>query len=666
MPPVDPNSETPNSSDDRRVAVVIPVYNHAAYVAEAIDSVLMQTRRPDRLVVVDDGSSDDSVAVAERALADAGPIAVEFRTQRNRGTARTLNETIAALDEEIVAVLNSDDVWASDRIERLLPELRQRGPGLVFSGVEFFGDDDQDDLATYPQWMAQSFTLGGCLPTVGFNLLINNIAVSTGNFLFTRDLHEAVGGFDESMPICHDWQFLISTLRIAEPVLVPEALYRYRIHGSNTYREHSEPPGREMLRLHKSMMSWATAPTANPLAPTTRNFPRLMPFFVPTWLRTVAPECHMLPRHFLRLAQEHRDGPEAVPSEIEQQAIAAQFARIRDADPTTFELPTLAEARASAATHWAGVRSRVPVASRPIRRLAGHAARFEWAGAATTVTAHDPEILADLGDFTGLLPMPTALAVGRAETNVLHDTEVYVREQHRVYPCPENRLIWVALTVGEFLAQHSGCPLLHAASIEIDGRVALICGQPFAGKSTTTLRAIARGLRVLGDDQVRVADGEAKVQALPRPVKLRVDLDASLPEGVSEAARPLRGMLDDEQTLMLRRGEATSPNEWRRVAAVFHLSRGDDARCSISPMVERDARARLQAQLRGPVAEDTEALDGPCRGLLEVPHLSLEVGPGRSDEALDLITDTCRGIPADAKSTGSGNGCRVSFDPKAS
>jgi len=52
---------------------------------------------------------------------------------------------------------------------------------------------------------------------------------------------------------------------------------------------------------------------------------------------------------------------------------------------------------------------------------------------------------------------------------------------------------------------------------------------------------------------VRVADGRPLVQPLPRPVKLRVDLDASLPEGVQESDRPVRGMLEDEQTLMLRR-----------------------------------------------------------------------------------------------------------------
>ena len=89
LPSAEPS--TPPRFDPRRVAVVIPVYNHERYVEEAIASVLEQTRPPDRVVVVDDGSRDGSVAAAEQALAKAGSIPVEFRVHTNRGTARTLN-----------------------------------------------------------------------------------------------------------------------------------------------------------------------------------------------------------------------------------------------------------------------------------------------------------------------------------------------------------------------------------------------------------------------------------------------------------------------------------------------------------------------------------------------------------------------------------------------
>jgi len=643
-PPPTPTSGVP--IDRRRVAVVIPVYDHERYVEEAIASVLAQTRPPDRLVVIDDGSRDGSVAAAERAIASAGSIAVEFRVQTNRGTARTLNETIAKLDEEVVGILNSDDAWRPTRLERLLPELDARHPSIVFSGVECFGDAEQPDLAMFPRWMEMSFALGRCFPTVGFSLLISNIAMSTGNFLFTRDLHQIAGGFDESMPICHDWQFLLDALRVTEPRFVPDPLYRYRIHGTNTYRRHADPSGREMRLLHHAYFSWATAPTGNPLAPTPRNFPRWMPFFVPAWLRSLPAGCQMVPKHLLQLAAASRDGDHALPIEIERESIAASLERLRRQPDASDSLP-LDAARAAASRRWSATRDRVATPPRPVPASAGWAARFGWAGASTTVTAHSVEVLTDLADLTGLVPEPLILANGRAELNALHDREVFVQEQYRVFACREDRLIWMALTLGEFLARHAACPLLHAASIEFDGRVALLCGPPFAGKSTTTLGAIARGLRVLGDDQVRVAEGTPLVQPLPRPVKLRVPLDAPLPEGVREVDRPVRGMLEDEETLMLRRLGTVSPEAWLPVAAIFHLTRSDGAGCTQARIDASAARSLLASQLRGPAAEDPRALDTSHAGLLEVPHFSLAVGADRTDEALDLIERTMRTLAGD-------------------
>lgn len=648
-PPPTPTSGVP--IDRRRVAVVIPVYNHERYVEEAIASVLAQTRPPDRLVVVDDGSRDGSVAAAERAIASAGSIAVELRVQTNRGTARTLNETISRLDEEVIGILNSDDAWLPNRLERLLPELDASHPSIVFSGVECFGDAEQPDLAMFPRWMAMSFDLGRCFPTVGFSLLISNIAMSTGNFLFTRDLHAIAGGFDETMDICHDWQFLLDALRVTEPRFVPDPLYRYRIHGTNTYRQHADPSGREMRLLHHAYFSWATAPTGNPLAPTPRNFPRWMPFFVPAWLRSLPAGCQMVPKHLLQLAAASRDGDQALPIGIERESIAASLERLRR-QPDASDSLTLDAARAAASRRWSATRARVATPPRPVPASAGWAARFGWAGASTTVTAHSVEMLTDLADFTGLVPEPLVLANGRAELNALHDREVFVQEQYRVFGCREDRLIWMALTLGEFLARRAACPLLHAASIEFDGRAVLLCGPPFAGKSTTALGAIARGRRVLGDDQVRVAEGTPLVQPLPRPVKLRVPLDAPLPEGVREVDRPVRGMLEDEETLMLRRGGATSPQTWLPIAAVFHLSRLEAPGCSATRLDAGMARSLLAPQLRGPAMHDPHALDGSHAALLTVPHVSLQIGMHQTNHALDLIERTVQELAREDRTVG--------------
>ena len=111
-----------------RVAVVIPCYNHARYVGEALESVLAQTRQPDRVIVIDDGSKDDSVQVL-RAFEKRG---VEVSARENRGAHNTINELIqrAAQDCDYISILNSDDRYLPDRIEKCL-DAASKLPGQV-------------------------------------------------------------------------------------------------------------------------------------------------------------------------------------------------------------------------------------------------------------------------------------------------------------------------------------------------------------------------------------------------------------------------------------------------------------------------------------------------------------------------------------------------------
>jgi glycosyltransferase involved in cell wall biosynthesis len=99
-----------------RIAVIIPVYNHARYVGEAIESVLAQTRPPECLLCIDDGSKDDSLAVCQR-YADRG---VKARGRENRGAHNTINELVQwAADEgcDWVNILNSDDRFLPRKLE---------------------------------------------------------------------------------------------------------------------------------------------------------------------------------------------------------------------------------------------------------------------------------------------------------------------------------------------------------------------------------------------------------------------------------------------------------------------------------------------------------------------------------------------------------------------
>ncbi|MDP2057570.1 MAG: glycosyltransferase, partial [Thiobacillus sp.] len=98
------------------ISVVMPTYNHAEYVGQAIDSVFAQSRLPLELIVIDDGSIDNTAEVCRRALASA-PIPVTFISRENRGAPATLNQAIKLANGEFIQPINSDDLLPANRIE---------------------------------------------------------------------------------------------------------------------------------------------------------------------------------------------------------------------------------------------------------------------------------------------------------------------------------------------------------------------------------------------------------------------------------------------------------------------------------------------------------------------------------------------------------------------
>ncbi|MBV9358882.1 MAG: glycosyltransferase family 2 protein, partial [Chloroflexi bacterium] len=108
------------------VSVVIPSYNHARFVGQAIWSVEQQTYPHVELVVVDDGSSDGSGRLIERQLADSHLARVFYREHPNLGAAATIDRGVMLSSGEYVAILNSDDTFTPDRVERLMRQVTGR------------------------------------------------------------------------------------------------------------------------------------------------------------------------------------------------------------------------------------------------------------------------------------------------------------------------------------------------------------------------------------------------------------------------------------------------------------------------------------------------------------------------------------------------------------
>jgi glycosyltransferase involved in cell wall biosynthesis len=218
------------------VSVIVPNYNYARYLGEAIDSVLAQTYADIELIVVDDGSTDGSRAVIE-SYGDR----VTAIFQQNRGVSAARNSGVAASSGEFVAFLDADDAWLGQKAERQVEQLSaDAGMGLVHVGVREIDADGQ----------TIGERLDGMSGEVAEELLLFERPVILGGgsgLMTTRAVLEKVGGFDEQMSTSADWDMFVRIASSYRVAFIPEVLLRYRVHGSNMH-SNFEVMERDMLR----------------------------------------------------------------------------------------------------------------------------------------------------------------------------------------------------------------------------------------------------------------------------------------------------------------------------------------------------------------------------------------------------------------------------------
>lgn len=208
------------------VSVVMPSYNHAPYIARAIESVRAQTYDQVELIVVDDGSSDQSVELLRDLQAEHGFTLI---CQENVGVCRTLNRGVReAATGEYIALLASDDLWAPDKLERQLTALKA-DPAAEFcfsQAVEFSDDASPTAGRVFP---------ARCLRGSVVNKVFLRQHVPAGTMLFSRRLYDELGGFDETLRE-EDWDFVIRSAAATRFAAVDAPLLHYRAHPANTMR----------------------------------------------------------------------------------------------------------------------------------------------------------------------------------------------------------------------------------------------------------------------------------------------------------------------------------------------------------------------------------------------------------------------------------------------
>ncbi len=237
------------------VSVLISSYNHADFIEASIRSVYAQDYPNIELLVVDDGSRDDSVTVIRQLQEELG---FDFVAQANKGLCSTLNEMIARSAGRYIAPLGSDDVMLPERLSLQIAFMEQHPETGICAGGIVLIDGDGKPLPDKKQRHRPARRLD-------FDDLFmdRKPGPPAPTLLFRRDALETVGGFDPSIRI-EDYYV---ELRIAHAGyfidILAEPLALYRVHGSNTYKNRrlmietelaiykrfEEHPGYEATRL---------------------------------------------------------------------------------------------------------------------------------------------------------------------------------------------------------------------------------------------------------------------------------------------------------------------------------------------------------------------------------------------------------------------------------
>jgi len=235
------NGKGPGSGNELSASVVIPSYNHAAYVVEALESALSSPVSAVEVVVVDDGSSDDTLECLAPFRTHPQ---VRIFEQENRGAHAALARCIALSRGEIVFILNSDDTFEPERIPRFL-ERFAGNPDLVLLCSWITIVDAQGKTVgvkqgwkNLPPWPVPH--AGPSLEGTGdlaLALLQTNFVATTSNMAFRRDVYENHGLCFAPLRYAHDWDFILTMSMLGSIELIPEPLVRYRVHTCNTIRE---------------------------------------------------------------------------------------------------------------------------------------------------------------------------------------------------------------------------------------------------------------------------------------------------------------------------------------------------------------------------------------------------------------------------------------------
>lgn len=238
-----------------KISVIIPAYNSAAFIADAVRSILDQSQPVDEIVIVDDGSTDDTQTVVESL---SGPII--YIKQPNQGPSAARNTGIDAAKNDWIAFLDADDQWTPIKIERQLNVL-QNFPKLVLIAGDMAEIDNSNRIITESvlnkhNLLRKFQELKNCpIPNALAELVIKNF-IPTGTVLVKKSALIEAGCFNPSIRFGEDLECW-SKIAAKHPIAcMPDILMLRRQHGNNA-TQLTAPLLNDLVKVMTSIRNYA-------------------------------------------------------------------------------------------------------------------------------------------------------------------------------------------------------------------------------------------------------------------------------------------------------------------------------------------------------------------------------------------------------------------------
>ena len=203
------------------VTAIIPTFNRSAYILESLQSLLDQTIPLAQIIVVDDGSTDDTAQKLFR-LGDK----IKYIYQENGGKAAALNRGLEMVSDGLVWIFDDDDVARNDAIETLIAGFQSNsGIGFTYGRNDVFGKDGNDVEFRY------ALDVPDTPPEAILGALLNGMFINQGAMLARRSCYERVGPFDTNLVRCQDYDMMLRIAQHFRGLGVPRIVYSQREHN---------------------------------------------------------------------------------------------------------------------------------------------------------------------------------------------------------------------------------------------------------------------------------------------------------------------------------------------------------------------------------------------------------------------------------------------------